>query len=142
LELALPEWLVKVWSAHEREIWLIGAGSAAMLVLSAVLIPALIVALPADFYVEENGRRRLFEDHPPLRLAFLVLKNAIGAVLLVAGLLMLVLPGQGILTILAGLAALNFPGKRRLELAILHRPGVLRAVNWLRRKAHRRPLEF
>lgn len=142
MELSLPEWLVKLWSAHEREIWLLGAASAVMLVVSVVLIMALIVALPADYYVENNGRRRLFEDHPPLRFAFLLVKNAVGVVLLVAGLLMLVLPGQGILTILAALAALNFPGKRRLELAILQRPGVLRSVNWLRDKAGRRPLEF
>lgn len=136
------EYLQTVWSHYEREIWLLGAASALMLVASAVLIPLLIVRLPVDFYAENNHRRRLLEQWPVARAVFLVVKNAVGAVLLVAGLAMLVLPGQGILTILAALALLNFPGKRTLEMRILHLPRVLRSVNWLRRRAHREPLEF
>ncbi len=77
-----------------------------------------------------------------LRAAFLLIKNAVGTMLLAAGIAMLVLPGQGILTILAALALLNFPGKRTLEMWILHRPSILRTVNWLRRRAHQEPLEF
>jgi hypothetical protein len=73
---------------------------------------------------------------------FLTVKNAVGGLLLVAGILMLVLPGQGILTILAALALLNFPGKRALELRILHRPALLKGINWLRRRAGRKPLSF
>ena len=62
--------------------------------------------------------------------------------LLVAGILMLVLPGQGILTILAALALLDFPGKRKMEMRILHRPAILKSVNWLRKRAGREPLAF
>jgi hypothetical protein len=136
------EYLDSVWSNYEHEIWLLGAASALMLVASAMLIPYLIVRLPADFYAENNHRRRFLERRPGLRAAFLVIKNALGALLLIAGIAMLVLPGQGILTILAALALLNFPGKRTLEMRILHRPAILRTVNWLRRRAGRRPLEF
>lgn len=121
---------------------MLGVASAVMLVISAVLIPILIVELPADFYAEENHRRRLFENRPLVRIVFLVVKNALGAVLLVAGIAMLLLPGQGILTILAALALLNFPGKRALEMRILHRPAILRTINWLRLRAGRDPLTF
>ena len=55
---------------------------------------------------------------------------------------MLALPGQGVLTILAGLALLDFPGKRALELKILKRPSILGAVNWLRERRGREPLRF
>lgn len=113
-----------------------------MLVISAIVIPVLIVRLPADFYVEENHPRHLFQDHPLLRILFLTVKNTIGAVLLVAGILMLLLPGQGILTILAALAMLDFPGKRTMEMRILHRPAILNSVNWLRTRAGREPLAF
>jgi len=142
LELALPEMVVDIWSRYQREIWMLGIASAVMLVISAMLIPYLIVRLPADFYAENNQRRRLFQDRPILRSLFLTVKNTLGGFLLVAGMLMLVLPGQGILTILAALALLDFPGKRKLEMSILHRPTILKSINWLRQRAGREPLLF
>jgi uncharacterized membrane protein SpoIIM required for sporulation len=142
LELALPEMVVDIWSRYQQEVWVLGIASAAMLVISAALIPYLIVRLPADFYAESNHRRRIFQDRPLLRSVFLTVKNTLGGFLLLAGILMLVLPGQGILTILAALALLDFPGKRRLEMRILHRPAILKSINWLRRRAGREPLSF
>jgi hypothetical protein len=35
----------------------------------------------------------------------------------------------------------NFPGKYRLERWLVLRPGVLRALNWLRRRNHQPPFE-
>jgi hypothetical protein len=134
--------MVDILSRYQREMWILGVASVFMLVISAVLIPYLIVRLPADFYAEENHRRRLFESRPLVRMVFLAVKNALGGVLLIAGIAMLVLPGQGILTILAALALLNFPGKRALEMRILHRPAILRTINWLRLRAGRDPLTF
>jgi hypothetical protein len=53
---------------------------------------------------------------------------------------MLLLPGQGVLTILIGIVLLDFPGKYRLERwAVRHRP-VYRSINWLRRG--REPIEL
>lgn len=142
MELALPEMVVDIWSRYQREIWMLGIASAVMLVISAMLIPYLIVRLPADFYAESNQRRRLFQDRPALRSLFLTVKNTLGGFLLVTGILMLVLPGQGILTILAALALLDFPGKRKLEMSILHRPAILKSINWLRQRGGREPLLF
>jgi uncharacterized membrane protein SpoIIM required for sporulation len=142
LELAMPEVVVDIWSRYQREVELLGIASAVMLMISAVLIPYLIVRLPADFYAENNRRRRLFQHRPLLRMVFLMVKNAFGGLVLVAGILMLVIPGQGILTILAALALLDFPGKRALEMRILHRPIILNSINWLRQRAGREPLSF
>jgi hypothetical protein len=64
-----------------------------------------------------------------------VLKNLLGATLLVAGLVMLVMPGQGILAILIGLSLLDFPGKRELERRLVARPRVIRFLNLVRRQA-------
>jgi hypothetical protein len=64
-------------------------------------------------------------------------RNALALVLLAAGILMLVLPGQGILTILIALMVSTFPGKYRMERAIMRRPRVLRAANWIRRRYHK-----
>ena len=74
--------------------------------------------------------------------AALVLRNAVGWVFVVAGIAMLVLPGQGLLSILAGLVLIDFPGKHRLERRLLGSPGVRRAMNWLRRRAGKPPFDF
>ena len=138
----LPEVIVDMLSRYQREAWLLGIVSVSTLVISVLLIPYLIVRLPADFYAERDHRRRLFQDRPVLRVVFLAVKNSLGAVLLVAGIVMLALPGQGILTILAGLALLDFPGKRKLEMRILHMPKLLKSINWLRGRAGQEPLSF
>jgi UPF0716 family protein affecting phage T7 exclusion len=69
-----------------------------------------------------------------------VLKNLIGAVLLVGGIAMLVLPGQGLLTMLLGLSLINFPGKFWLERKLIQRRAVHRSVNWIRRKGGSEPM--
>jgi hypothetical protein len=53
------------------------------------------------------------------------------------GLLMLVLPGQGLLTIVTGLLLINYPGKYKLEQKLVAVPSVFRALNWIRVKANK-----
>jgi hypothetical protein len=67
-------------------------------------------------------------------------KSLLGYVFIAAGVLMLVLPGQGMLTILVGIILVDFPGKYRLERWIVTRRPVLRFINRLRRRAGRAPL--
>jgi hypothetical protein len=71
----------------------------------------------------------------------IVAKNLLGILLALAGLVMLVVPGQGLLTLVAGLMLVDFPGKYRLERWLATRPPVWRSINWLRRRAGREPLE-
>lgn len=59
---------------------------------------------------------------------------------LLFGALMLVLPGQGILTILISITLLDFHGKFRLQRWVVSRPGVLDSINWLRKRRGRDPL--
>jgi hypothetical protein len=69
-------------------------------------------------------------------------KNLLGILIVLAGVAMLLLPGQGILTILIGLMLLDLPGKRRLERRLVQQPSVWRAINWMRAKAHKPALEW
>ena len=108
---------------------------------SLIVMPVLIARMSSTYFVsrelpEESWRRQ----HSVTRFTVLTLKNVVGAILLLAGVAMLVLPGQGIVTILVGISLLNFPGKRRLELRIVRLPTVLRAIHWIRAKAGRPPL--
>jgi hypothetical protein len=67
--------------------------------------------------------------------------NLLGGALVILGIALSV-PGQGVLTILAGLILMDFPGKRRLLLAVLRRGTVRAVVDRLRARSGRPPLEI
>ena len=55
---------------------------------------------------------------------------------------MLVLPGQGIFTIMIGLMLSNYPGKYAIERKFIAIPSVLKSINWLRKKSEKPPIEI
>ena len=67
-------------------------------------------------------------------------KNALGSLFIVAGLAMLVLPGQGIITTVVGLLLIDFPGKFGLERWLARRRPLMRWINWIRSRSGRPPL--
>lgn len=107
---------------------------------SLIAIPFILVRLPADYFDVRVPRPWMRDHHPVLRFAGHIVKNAVGAVFLFAGFLMLFLPGQGILTMLIGVSMLDFPGKRKLEATMIGQPAVLSAINGMREKFGRPPL--
>ena len=119
---------------------LLGLGfTLATCVISAALALCIFVRMPATYFSDQESKpsRR---QHPVIRWIVLISKNLLGVVLIAAGIVMLVTPGQGVLTILIGLMLLNFPGKRRLLQALLSRPRVRDAVNTLRARFRKPPL--
>lgn len=109
-------------------------------VVSIVVIGFLLVRLPANFFLDSHNRDLWIDHHPVVRWLGIILKNLLAIGLIVVGIVLCFFPGQGILTILIGLALLDFPGKRRLERAILRRPGIFDRVNRLRGRFGRPPL--
>ena len=125
---------------HELFMWLTIA-SAIGFVASLILVPWIIIQMPADYFSYPERREPLLKDEPAaLRLMGKILKNLFGVVFVFAGIAMLVLPGQGILTIFIGLLLMDFPYKYKVERWIIEKEGVLKAVNWIRAKANREPL--
>lgn len=109
---------------------------------SVALVVVFVTRIPPDYFSAPGAPRAGSEGrHPTVALLLRLGRNALGAVLVAAGIAMLVLPGQGVLTILLGLMLVDFPGKRRVERALVARPNVFDALNWLRAKAGRPPLE-
>jgi len=126
---------------HEALVGWLFALSVLMFVGSLILLPILIVRMPADYFSHRRPPAESWRGrHSAIRMVGLISKNAVGAIILIAGIVMLAVPGQGILAILIGLSLLNIPGKRALELRIIGNRMVLRAINALRAKAHRPPL--
>jgi len=126
---------------HEALTWWLAASSGVMFLGSLLVIPWLVARIPADYFVRPEGKPSEFHsEHPVAVVALKILKNAAGLICFLAGIAMLVLPGQGILAMLTGIVLMSFPGKRKLELKLIRRPAVLKAVNWLRDRAGRAPL--
>ena len=105
-----------------------------------IAIPFILVRLPADYFDVRVPRPWMKDHHPVLRLVGHIVKNAIGAIFLFAGFLMLFLPGQGVLTMLIGISMLYFPGKRKVEAKLIGQPTVLSVVNSMRQKFNKPPL--
>jgi len=115
--------------------------SLVLLIASILALPWLVTRIPEDYFVSpEPWRASHPSRHPLVLFALLLAKNLAGAVLLLMGLLMLVLPGQGVLTILAAIVLLDFPGKRRLERWLIQQPALFRGINWLRQRSGHPPL--
>jgi hypothetical protein len=139
------EWLAPLidWAkSNETLLWSLAAGSAALFLLTPVAVAWAIVRLPEDYFVKKRRRPlESWQHRPVLRSTLLVAKNVLGSVLIVVGVLMLLMPGQGLLTVVAGLILLNFPGKFRLERRLATQRPVWKSINWLRKRFGRPPLE-
>ncbi|OQA62522.1 MAG: hypothetical protein BWY39_01711 [Spirochaetes bacterium ADurb.Bin269] len=128
-----------------------GSVSFVLFFLTIAALPLVVIAIPRDYFTrkkahpldgraELEGIARSRYSHPVLAVLALVLKNTAGFAFLTAGGIMLVTPGQGLLTMLAGLLLMNFPGKKKLELRIVSRPTVYRAVSWIRKSSGKPPV--
>ncbi|MFZ1985924.1 MAG: PGPGW domain-containing protein [Desulfatitalea sp.] len=104
-----------------------------------IAVPLVVVYLPVDYLTNEEHARLRNRVPSVWRYPYLIVKNIFGVLFIVAGLAMLVLPGQGILTLVLGLALINFPGKHRTIQRILGHRRVLAAINRLRARA-KKPL--
>ena len=116
------------WLQKPAVMWSLAAFSLFAVLASIVFVPRFLATLPRDYLQSGRPPER---HHPALR----VLRNLLGALLLVLGIAMLLLPGQGLLTLLVGLLLVDFPGKQRILRGLIGRPKVLSVVNKLR--AHR-----
>jgi len=110
-------------------------------VASLALMPWLLVRLPPDALLRPAaGLRARLVGASPGQVLLILLRNLLGVLLLLAGITMLFLPGQGLLTMAAGLGLLDLPLRHRLLVWLLRRPSVARAVDRLRARAGASPL--
>jgi len=127
-----------------QQLLLWGTGLSLVAVIGTIIgIPWVVTRLPHDYF--SRPQRAVWREsagEPVFALVLGVLKNILGALLAVLGLVMLVTPGQGLLTLLVGLLLMNFPGKYQLERWLVLRPGVLRGLNWLRNRRDQAPFDI
>jgi hypothetical protein len=114
----------------------------ATFVITSAIAALIIVKLPADYFHPSNEREFWVDQHPVLRWAGLILKNIAGVLLVLVGVVMSLpgVPGPGVMTILLGIMLLDFPGKRGLELRLVRRQQVRRALDGVRKRFNQPPL--
>ena len=124
-------------------VWL-AVFSVISLLVASVLATWFVAQLPVDYFLPEHRHRLRDRDrveHWAIRIFLFVVKNIVGVVLILAGFTMLFTPGQGLLTLLAGVLLTNFPGKYRLERMLARQPRVLAVLNWLRARRGQAPFK-
>lgn len=139
------DWLIEIGEQYAG----VFIGLTLFSILSVVLVMTVgirvLAQLPTDYFVQtirRDNNAYLKHFHPALRPVMPVLKNTAGIFLILAGLVMLFVPGQGMLTILAGLILTNFPGKYKCERWVLKRTQVRQSINWLRKRSGQAELEL
>ena len=127
---------------NEATIWYLAAFSIASFIGTLLLVPVLVIRIPEDYFAEKKRHRwePWAHEHPLIRWSLLIAKNSLGYIIIILGIAMLVLPGQGILTIFIGIMFINFPGKYRLERWVVMRGPLLNTINKLRHRTGRAPL--
>ena len=122
-------------------LWL-GVGISVVLAIGSIVLVVLVVIQwpPDHFRPHVPGSRAEVRRHVLAAIG----KNVAGGLLILLGLVMALpgIPGQGVLTMIVGLTMIDFPGKQELERRLIGRPHVLRAINRLRARFGRAPLEM
>jgi len=129
------------WISKEMWVGLI-MFSVIAFVGTLIAIPAILIRLPPDYFKNHHHKPWFANHHPVIRTLGLLVKNLVGIIFLLAGIAMLFLPGQGLLTMLLGILFIDFPGKHRLEQKLIQHPPILKAINTFREKAGKPPFTF
>ena len=133
------QWLM----AHQYLLGWIGVISFLVFSLSLLSLPWLVAMIPEDYFLSQKRKRAILKNEVfGTWIVIFILKNSIGLLLITGGVLMLFLPGQGVLTIIAGLIMTDYPGKFELERRIVSNKKILEKLNWLRNKANQPSLKM
>jgi hypothetical protein len=139
------EWLSGFWESLTWNKIALGVGLFLLsLILSFAAIAVVMIKIPANYF-SSHYQQDFMPNSPFLvRWGAVILKNILGVILILIGLALSLpgVPGQGLLTILLGLIMLDIPGKRPLEAGIIKRPTILAAINKLRAKYNKPPLDI
>lgn len=139
------DWLSQFWETLSWSKILLGVGLFLVsFTLSFAAIAIVMVKIPENYF-SSHYQRDFMPDSPFLvRWGAVIIKNLFGVFLILLGIVLSLpgVPGQGLLTILLGLIMLDIPGKRPLEAKIIKRPSILSAINNLRARYNKPPLEL
>ncbi len=135
------EWLTQFWESLTwgKIAWILLITVVSVIISYAGIVVGMI-KIPADYFSSSYVKKLNADQHFSVRWGALIIKNLIGFLLIIGGIVMIFTPGPGVPTILLGLIMMDIPGKRPLEARLIKRPMVLSAVNDLRARYNKPPL--
>mgnify|MGYP001241509005 FL=1 len=141
MEISFLDTIYEFLANYKKFIFWLGSISAVIFLFSLLSIKWLVGLILSDYFTK--SKCSMFKNNYPLTWLFsLIVKNILGYSLILGGIFMLVLPGQGIFTIMIGLMLSNYPGKYAIERKFIGIPSVLKSINWLRKKSDKPPIEI
>lgn len=141
MEITLLNSLLEIFEAYRSLIIWFGSISLFIFLFSLLTIKWLVALIPEDYFINRKISK-VRSNNPALWYIVLIVKNMIGYSLVLGGIMMLVLPGQGVFTIIIGLMLSNYPGKYAIEKKFIAIPSILKSINWLRQKSNKPPLNL
>lgn len=108
-------------------------------IVSLLLIPFVVRKMPTDIFInlEKRVKDKIHKSFQSYLI--LLLANLLAVLLILIGIIMLFIPGQGLLTILVGLLLLSFPGKKKVILNLIRRQQIQKSLDWIRTKQNKEP---
>ena len=141
MEITLLNSLLEMFEAYRSLIIWFGPISLFIFLFSLLTIKWLVALIPEDYFINRKASK-MRSSNPVLWYIVLIIKNVVGYSLVLGGIMMLVLPGQGVFTIIIGLMLSNYPGKYSIERKFIAIPSILKSINWLRQKSNKPPLNL
>lgn len=138
--LELWDWLAVYHQENAEALRFILIGSAIFVLAALLLTPLIASKIPSDYFSAEQ-RKPYAPKNIFLYLLYKIIKNILGVLMLLLGIILLFTPGQGLLCILLASLLLDYPGKFRFQRFLIQKKPVLDGLNWLRKIAGVGPLE-
>ena len=141
MELTSFNSLIEIFNVYKNLILWFGSISLFVFLFSLLSIKWLVSLIPEDYFINKKDSK-IKTSNIFIWYIVLIFKNLIGYSLILGGIMMLVLPGQGLFTIIIGLMMSNYPGKYIIEKKFIAIPTILKSINWLRRKSNKPPIRI
>ena len=141
MELISINSLIEIFNVYKNLIFWFGSISLFVFIFSLISIKWLVALIPEDYFINKKDSK-IKQIIFLFGILVLIFKNVIGYSLILGGIMMLVLPGQGLFTIIIGLMMSNYPGKYSIEKKFIAIPTILKSINWLRKKSNKPPLKL
>ena len=143
MDLTLIDSIFNWFEQHPSILLWLGGSSLFIFIFSILGVSWLVSQIPETYFLHKKRQPQIWKSKfPLLRLITLILKNIIGVLLIIGGLMMLVLPGQGLITLVTGFLFIDYPGKYKLERRLVASPLILKSLNWIRKKSNKPRLKI
>ncbi|HIG84778.1 MAG TPA: hypothetical protein EYG40_05770 [Verrucomicrobia bacterium] len=120
-------------SDNYRLIQWIGIASILLFFLSLFILRCVIIQLPDDYFLNDSSALNKRSGNL-IDLARRVAKNLFGFLLIICGIILLFIPGQGLVTIVLGAWIMDLPWIIKIKRKFVYSRLVKKTLNWVRSK--------